>query len=297
MLKMFLTAFLIALVLTPIVRAVALRAKIIDIPNGRSLHDVPMPKSGGIAIYFAFALPVIWMLGRESSPIFGVLVGATLVLLLGFLDDAKGLSPLTKLIGQVAAAAVLVGNGIKIGLFPDVISIPLTLFWIVGVMNAINLLDGMDGMAAGISVIAALFFLFLALRNGDAQSALVSAALAGACLGFIKFNFHPASIFMGDTGSMFLGFVLGSLGVMNTFKSSTPLQLFVPVIIIGVPIFDTSLAILRRLWRKRPLFEADCDHFYEWLWKNRLLGYRNIVIITYFVCFVLGFAALFIGGM
>lgn len=296
LIEIALASFVIALALTPLVRLWALRTGIMDIPNQRSLHCLPVARCGGIAIYFAFAFPVIYVMGSDPR-LFYLFLGASVVFLTGLIDDIKGLSPLAKLGGQGLAAAILIAGGVKIGFLPEAISIPLTVLWLLGVTNALNLLDGMDGLAAGVSAIAALFFIILLFGKMDMSVLPAASALAGACLGFLLFNFHPARIFMGDTGSMFLGFVLGSLGVMNTFKSSAPLQLFVPVIILGVPIFDTSLAILRRLWRRKPLFEADCDHFYEWLWKNRLLGYRNIVIITYFVGLVLGFAALFIGGM
>jgi UDP-GlcNAc:undecaprenyl-phosphate GlcNAc-1-phosphate transferase len=150
-------------------------------------------------------------------------------------------------------------------------------------------------MAAGVSAIGASFFLVLALRSGETQTALVAAALAGAALAFLKFNFHRASVFMGDTGSLFLGFVLGSLGVMSTFKNSNPLHLFIPVVILGIPIFDTSLAVARRIWKRKPIFSADCEHFYEWLWKKRMFGYRAIVIMTYLGCLMLGLAALLMG--
>jgi UDP-GlcNAc:undecaprenyl-phosphate GlcNAc-1-phosphate transferase len=293
----FIAAFLMALVLTPVIRAIALRAGIMDVPNHRSLHNVPVAKTGGIAIYFAFVFPVIWVLGRAQPHMFWMIAGATIMLMVGFLDDTRGMSSNEKLLGQVLAALILVGSGIKIGFFPDVISIPLTLFWLVGITNAVNLLDGMDGMAAGVSAIVALFFMVLALRNGEPQTALLAVVLAGACLGFLRFNFHKAAIFMGDTGSLFLGFVLGLLGVLNSAQSSNVLQLSAPVILLGLPILDTSLAVVRRVLRRRPLFEADCDHFYEWLWKNRILEYRSVVIMTYFVCLMLGLGAWLIGGM
>jgi UDP-GlcNAc:undecaprenyl-phosphate GlcNAc-1-phosphate transferase len=290
----FVAALLIALILTPVVRGLALRAKVMDIPNQRSLHDSPRAKVGGIAIYFAFILPLIWFSG---SQMFWVIAGATIVLLFGFFDDLMNISPLTKFVGQFAAAAILIAGGIKIGYFPDVISIPLTLFWMVGIMNAVNLLDGMDGLAAGASAVMALVFMVLALQRAEPQIALVSAALAGACLGFLRYNFYKASIFMGDTGSLFLGFILASLGVMITAQNTNLLHLFVPVIILGIPIFDTLLAVVRRIWKRKSLFDADCDHFYEWLWNNRIFGYRTVVVMTYFACMIFGLGALFIGGM
>lgn len=288
----FVVAFLLALILTPFVRTIAVQVKIIDVPNHRKLHKEPAAKIGGIAIFLSFAVSIFWLLGRGYTSVVYVLSGAGIILIVGFLDDVMGISPLAKVAGQVLAAMVLIGNGIKIGLLPDVVSIPLTLFWMVGIMNAINLLDGMDGMAAGVSAVAALFLMVLALGNGEPQVALIAAALAGACLGFLRFNFHKASIFMGDTGSLFLGFVLASLGVMSTVKAGNYLYLFIPVIILGVPIFDTTLAVLRRMIMRRPLFDADTDHFYEWLWKNKIFGYKTVVVATYLICIFLGLIAL-----
>jgi len=288
----FAVAFLLARVLTPFVRTIAVQAKIIDVPNHRKLHKEPLAKIGGIAIYLAFAVSLFWLLGRGYVSVVYVLSGAGIILIVGFLDDVMGISPLAKAAGQVLAAMVLIGNGIKIGFFPDIVSIPLTFFWMVGIMNAINLLDGMDGMAAGVSTVAASFLMVFALGNSEPQVALIAAALAGACLGFLRFNFHKASIFMGDTGSLFLGFVLASLGVMSTIKSGDLIHLFIPVIILGIPIFDTTLAVLRRLVKRRPIFDADTDHFYEWLWKNKVFGYKTVVVGTYLICVLLGLIAL-----
>ena len=290
----FAVAVLLSLILTPFIRDVAVRAGLIDVPSRQKLHKEPTAKMGGIAIFLSFAASVFWLLGRREADLFYVLSGAGIILIVGFLDDVMEISPLAKIVGQVLASAVLIGNGIRIGFFPDIVSIPLTLFWMVGIMNAVNLLDGMDGMAAGVSAVMAFFFMVLAIINGNSQEALIAAALAGACLGFLRFNFHKASIFMGDTGSLFLGFVLGSLGVMSTMKSHNYMHLFFPVIILGVPIFDTTLAVLRRAVKRKPLFNADTNHFYEWLWKNKIIGYRTVVIAVYLVCVLLGLIALVI---
>lgn len=293
----FMAAFLAALVLTPLVRAAALRAGFVDMPNHRSLHDSPIANTGGIALYFSFVFPVIWILGRSYSNMFWLIAAATIILLVGFLDDAKGLAPSGKLAGQTLAALVVVASGVKIGFLPEVIGVPLTLFWLVGISNAFNLLDGMDGLAAGVSAIVSMFFVIHFLRHSAPQSALLAVVLAGSCLGFLKYNFHKAAIFMGDTGSLFLGFMLGLLGVLSSAHSSSLMELSMPLVLLGLPIMDTSLAVIRRLIQRKPLFEADSDHFYEWLWKNRLLEYRGVVLITYLACFVLGLGALFVGGI
>lgn len=291
-LYVFALALFFSLILTSLVKILAYRTGLVDIPNHRKIHKEPVAKIGGIAIFLSFTLSIFWLVGL---PIIPILFGASIILVVGFLDDIMEFSPLAKILGQVLAAVVLVGNGIKIGLLPDMLSIPLTLFWMLGIMNALNLIDGMDGMAAGVSTVAALFFMVLAMGNNNVPLALMAIALAGACLGFLKFNFHQASIFMGDTGSLFLGFILAFLGVMSTIKSSSFVHLLLPIFILGVPIFDTLLAIFRRIIKKKPLFNADTDHFYEWLWKNKILGYNTVVISTYFLSFLLGLMALCIG--
>ncbi len=282
-------SFVIAIIGTLIIKAIALRTSVVDVPGSRSLHQTPVPHVGGIAIYFAFVLPLIFVLKMEYFPF---LVGATIIFGVGLFDDMKGISPLGKLLGQCLAAAILIGSGLKIGLLPDLISVPLTFFWLLGITNAMNLLDGMDGLAAGTTVIIAVFFALLSIYNGQLQIALVSMALAGASLGFLKFNFHKASIFMGDTGSLLLGFSLASIAIMFTSTSTNMLYLILPVIVLGVPIFDTLLAIIRRIIRNKPIFNADADHVFEYLWKSKRFGYNTVIFIAYAVSFILGLTAL-----
>jgi len=293
----FAFAFTLSYLLTPAVKRFALRFEIIDIPNQRSLHQIPVAKAGGLAIFVAFAVPVFLSIGGAGPKTLYLLLGAILILLTGFLDDLRVISPLVKLAGQSLAAAILIVGGIRIGYFPEAISIPLTLFWMVGITNAVNLLDGMDGLAAGVSMICALVFMTLALFGGNILIAVISSSLAGACLGFLRFNFHKASIFMGDTGSLLLGYLLGAIGVIYTMNSNDFPHLIIPVIVLFIPIFDTALAILRRILKRRPIFDADCEHFYEWLWNRRVLSYKEIVMATYYFCFLLGLAAIYLGGI
>jgi UDP-GlcNAc:undecaprenyl-phosphate GlcNAc-1-phosphate transferase len=290
----FIIALSLSLIFTLIVRSFTAREKIMDLPNGHNLHDRPVPKLGGLAIYLAFLLPLIYF---TRGQYLALIISATIVLIVGLLDDLRGITPLGKLFGQVFAAIVLIGSGVKIGCFADSISIPLTLVWLVGITNAVNLLDGMDGLAAGVSAIAALFFAFFAWRGGDPAMVFLSLALAGSALGFLKFNFYKASIFMGDTGSLFLGFVLGALAVAFTQQNTGCINLIVPMIILGVPVIDTGMAILRRVWKRRSIFNSDTDHFYELLWKKKILGCRSIALLTYLIGGCLGLLALAIKAL
>ncbi|MFH1577329.1 MAG: MraY family glycosyltransferase [Candidatus Margulisiibacteriota bacterium] len=285
----FMSALLLSVGLTYIVRKFALAKGIVDAPTAQNLHEKAVPNIGGLAICLAFLVTVVLITKAVQLPL---IIAASIIVVVGLLDDFQGITPLGKLFGQVIAAIILIGSGIKIGCFPDAIGIPLTLFWLVGMTNAINLLDGMDGLAAGVSAIAALFFMILALGAGDVNSALLAVALAGACIGFLRFNFHKASIFMGDTGSLFLGFMLAALAVIYSQHNAGCINLFVPLIILGVPVADTAFAIMRRLWQRRSIFNSDTDHFYEWLWKNRKMEYRSIVVLVYIICIIMGLAGL-----
>ena len=293
----FVAAFVLSLIFTPIMRLIAIKSGIKDIPNHRSLHVEPIPKAGGAAIFFAFYLAIVIALGKLCFIAFPILAGAVVILLVGFFDDVTGISPVFKIIGQFVAAAVVISSGIRIDFFPEIVSIPLTYLWMIGIMNAMNLLDGMDGMAAGITVIASLVFSIFAFNMQLSYISLICLALAGASLGFLKYNFYRASIFMGDTGSLFVGYALGLLGVMCTYRSGNVINLFIPIIILGVPIFDTLLAIIRRIINKKPIFEADCSHFYEWLFQKKVFSYRTIVLFSYLACAGLGAIALLLGAM
>jgi UDP-GlcNAc:undecaprenyl-phosphate/decaprenyl-phosphate GlcNAc-1-phosphate transferase len=294
-LVVFIVAFVLALVLTYGVRAFALRRNILDIPSDRTLHEKAVPKAGGLAI-FAACLAAVALFVRPDGLV-GLLAAAALIVMIGYLDDIRGITPLGKLFGQVIAAAIVIGSGYTLRCLPQTINVPLTLLWLVGMSNAVNLLDGMDGLAAGVSAIAALFLAALAFLAGDSRSALIALALSGACAGFLKYNFYRASIFMGDTGSLFLGFMLAFLAITYTRHSYDYLHLLVPLIVLAIPLVDTAWAILRRLWQRRSVFDADTDHFYESLWKNKVLGYRTIVLLTYLAAVGCGLAALLLHGI
>ena len=293
----FASALLMAIGGTPVVRRIALRLGIIDRPNARKIHVDPIPLLGGVAIYGAFIAAVLLFGNRfRLNELVGILIGASLVSFLGVWDDRRGLSPLLKLVGQLLAASILVLTGVHVGTFPwEALNIAVTLAWVVVVTNAMNLLDNMDGLSGGIGATAAIFFLLLAAMNDQYLVGALSAALVGACLGFLVYNFNPASIFMGDAGSLFLGFILAAVAIKLRFPEGVQIVTWmVPVLILGLPLFDTVLVIVSRLRRGfNPLTTPGKDHV-----SHRLvaLNYtrREAVLICYLICAGLGVIALFI---
>jgi UDP-GlcNAc:undecaprenyl-phosphate GlcNAc-1-phosphate transferase len=291
------SALVLAIGATPVARRVALRLGIIDQPNARKIHVNPIPLLGGVAIYGAFIAALLIFGGRyRLDELISILVGASLVSFLGVWDDRRGLSPLLKLIGQILAASLLVVTGVRIGTFRwEIVNIVVTLGWVVVITNAMNLLDNMDGLSGGVGAIAAVFFLLLAAMNGQYLVGALSAALVGACVGFLVYNFNPASIFMGDAGSLFLGYVLAATAIKLRFPEGVEIVTWmVPVLILGLPLFDTALVIVSRLRRGlNPLTTPGKDHV-----SHRLvaMGYtrREAVLLCYLVCSGLGVVALFI---
>ena len=212
------SALIIAIGGTPLVRYVAMRLGILDQPAARKIHQTPMPLMGGAAIYIAFiAALAFWGERRYVNELVGIFVGATLVSLVGALDDRRGLGSYVKLAFQVAAAAILIISGVQVRLFNGIMDIVLTFLWVVGITNAFNLLDNMDGLSSGVATIAAAFFTLLAAMSDQYLVGTLAAALCGACAGFLVYNWNPARIFMGDTGSLFLGFLLAAVGIKLRF--------------------------------------------------------------------------------
>jgi len=289
-------AFLISVLVTPLVKKIAFKIGAVDAPDERKVHVRVMPRLGGLAIYLGFIITML-IFHELNGQVIGLLVGGTLIAILGIFDDKVGLSPKIKLLGQIAATLVLISFGIQVefitnpmGIRADlgILSIPVTIFWVVGVTNAVNLIDGLDGLAAGISAISAIILGIVALNGGNPSFAMASFILAGSCLGFLKYNFYPAKIFMGDSGSMFLGFTLASLAMLGLTKSATIVSLVIPILIIGLPIFDTLFAIVRRFSNNKPIFGADKDHLHHRLMALGL-SHKNSVLVMYGV-------ALFLGG-
>ena len=296
-LLIFASALVLAIGGTPVIRRVALYLGVIDQPNARKLHMNPIPLLGGVAIYGAFIAAVLLFGDRfRLNELVGILVGATLVSFLGLWDDRRSLSPYLKLAGQFLAASILVLTGVRIGTFPwEALNVAITLVWVVAITNAMNLMDNMDGLSGGVGAVAAIFFLLLAAMNGQYLVGALSAALVGACVGFLVYNFNPASIFMGDAGSLFLGFVLAAVGIKLRFPEGVEIVTWmVPVLILGLPLFDTTLVTISRLRRRlNPLSTPGKDHV-----SHRLVAMgntrREAVLICYLICAGLGVVALFI---
>lgn len=296
---------LAALILTPLIRRLAFKVGAVDQPNERKVHARVMPRLGGLGIYLAFMLMVITT-QEITQTLLGVLIGGTVIVILGVLDDIMGISPKMKLVGQLLAGGILIYFGVQVGKianpfevgdplnFPWYLSIPITLFWVVGVTNAVNLVDGLDGLAGGVATIAAgtigVVFLIDVYSFNDGLSA-IAFILAGSTLGFLKYNFNPAKIFMGDSGSLFLGFTLAALGIMGVAKSATVISLFVPILILGIPIFDTLSAILRRMINNQPIFQADKEHLHHRLLATGL-SHKQTVIAIYGINLVLSASAI-----
>lgn len=297
-------AFLIALTaaysLTPAVKLLASRSGALDKPDKRKIHKKTLPLLGGVAIYAGFCLAVLLTLGVRNLQLRGILIGATLIVLLGVIDDFRPMSAKLKLLGQVLIAAVVViPYGVRIEWLTNPMrgmvylgrfGIPLTILWFVAVMNTVNLSDGLDGLAAGISSIAAATLFLIAWKAGQMQVLVLTAALTGGALGFLRYNFNPAKIFMGDSGSMFLGFVLAAVAVQGAMKSAATIALAVPILALGVPVFDTSFAIVRRFRNGRPICEADSDHLHHRLLQMGL-NQKQAVLLMYVISMYLGFAA------
>lgn len=294
-------ALLLALLATPLARRAAWHTRMLSIPRSpeRDSHGTPVPLLGGVAIYGAFVLALL-LAGDLAylRELIAIVLGATIMSLCGLSDDRYHLAPAAKLGGQLLAGVVLLVGGVQVQLFAQPwLNWALTLFWVVGITNALNLLDNMDGLSAGIAAIAAAFFVLLAMMN-DPRQVLVgsmAAALVGACLGFLRYNFNPASIFMGDTGSLFLGFVLAALAIKLRFLGNTPLVTWlVPLAVLLVPIFDTTLVTVSRLRRGRnPFTTPGKDHL-----SHRLvaLGYtrREAVLLCYVLAFLGGMAGTYL---
>ncbi|WP_281883085.1 glycosyltransferase family 4 protein [Paenibacillus sp. YYML68] len=302
----FAVALIIALLMTPLVKRFAFWVGAVDAPNHRKVHSRIMPRLGGLAIFFAFVAAYFVvspaMNALKADVVFGLLVGGAIVVLIGALDDRFDLSPKLKLLGQVAAASVVVYSGVVIDLVNvpfgegvvslEWLAVPLTIFWIVGVTNAINLIDGLDGLSAGVSGIATCTMLVLALLMGNVTVVLLCAILLGSIGGFLFYNFHPAKIFMGDSGALFLGFTLASLSILG-FKQATLVSLLVPIMILGVPLSDTFFAIMRRWVNNLPISVADKSHLHHCLLQMGF-SHRTTVLIIYGIAALFGTSAVFL---
>ena len=290
-------AFGIVVLLTPAVGGMARLLGAVDRPDARRLNRRPIPRLGGLAIFLGIVVPSLAFLDL-SGETRGVLLGAAVATVVGAVDDFRGLSPPTKLGGQFAAAAIAPAFGVWIDHFtlpflgvvdlPAWVGVPLSMLWIVAVMNMVNFLDGLDGLAAGVCAIAGVTYCVLALSLGKPDPAILSAIVAGACLGFLRHNFFPARIFMGDSGAMCLGFILAAVSIQGLLKTASTVVLLLPLLVLAVPILDTSFVVARRLKHNRPIYAADRSHLHHrflkigfsqrraavtmWLWCASLAG-------------------------
>jgi UDP-GlcNAc:undecaprenyl-phosphate GlcNAc-1-phosphate transferase len=293
----FVVALSFALAGTPVVRGFARRIGFLDKPAARKLQKAPIPLMGGLAIYVGVMVAIL-VLGQSYLPeLASILIGATIVSLLGLWDDRVELPALAKLAGQLLAAGglVLAGVQVRLGFLPAWVNIAITVAWITGISNAINFLDNMDGLAGGISAVAAAFLTVIAAMNGQYLVSSFAAALFGASLGFLVFNSNPATIFMGDAGSLFLGFTLATLSIKLRFpENSNIVTWMVPVLVMGVPIFDTTLVLVSRIRRRvNPFTTAGKDHTSHRL-VRRGLTQREAVFALYLVGCAFGLLAIFI---
>lgn len=292
-------AFVASILLTPLVIKFAIRIGAVDKPNYRKVHTAIMPRVGGLAIIGAFFIGYL-VLRPEDPHAAGILIGAVIIVLIGFLDDMIEISAKLKALGQLVAALVVVlWGGLQIEFinlpFGGVIefgflSIPITILWIVGITNAINLIDGLDGLAAGVSSIALITLSIMAIIMGDPFVMATAAILAASSLGFLFFNFNPAKIFMGDTGSLFLGYMISVLALLG-FKNVAVISLIIPVIMLGVPISDTFFAIVRRIRMKQKITDPDKSHLHHCLLRAGF-SHKQTVLIIYGLAALFGLAAI-----
>jgi UDP-GlcNAc:undecaprenyl-phosphate GlcNAc-1-phosphate transferase len=293
----FAGALVLAIGATPIARWLAPRMGVMDQPEARKIHLRPVPRMGGVAIYLAVIVAALILGEYRNFAQFGsILVGATGVSFMGLVDDRWGLRPLVKVLGQILAALLLYASDIYVGTFHHpVLNLVVTVFWVCYITNAINLLDNMDGLASGISAIAAAFFALMCAFGGQYLVGALSIAVLGACLGFLFYNLNPASIFMGDSGALFLGFTLAAIGIKLRFPDNvTFVTWMVPVLVMGLPVFDTMLVITSRLRRRlNPATTPGTDHI-----SHRLVAAgmtkREAVLTLYVVSFILGLLATFV---
>jgi len=319
----FLAALLIActtsLLVTPLVRRMAMHVGMVDVVDDRRMHADPKPRIGGIAVYLGFAFALFTTVGVavNIAPLFreprtihdflGLIFGATLILVVGIWDDVMSMRPRDKFLAQIVVAAVSMLYGFVIpGIdvpfthayvnFPWYVGVPLTLVWYLGMMNAINFLDGLDGLLSGVTAISGMFLFAIALDHSYLVPALVLAALVGGALGFLPYNFNPSKIILGDTGALFIGYVFATVSVIVTAKVAITISLLVPLITLALPVLDTAAAIWRRARAGRSITDGDRGHFHHILVFRFGLDVKQAVLLIYAVSFVLGIVAFALSG-
>lgn len=298
----FLAAFILTFIQMPFTIKIAKKKGFLDVPKDeRRVHKKPIPVGGGIAMVISVSILMVYFLPINKNLIMA-LIASLIIAISGLYDDKEGLSPKLKFLFQILAAVILIIGGMKIEFFTNpfdshdallilnILSIPVTIFWVCGITNTINLIDGLDGLASGVSMICAISMFFITYKMGRYDVSLICALVAGACLGFLPFNFNPAKIFMGDTGALYLGFMLSYISISGFLKQAAILMIFVPVLILGVPVFDTAFAMVRRKLSGKSIVEADKGHLHHRLLKMGL-NQRQTVVILYSISAIFGVLA------
>ncbi len=300
------TALALTFISTPIVKSFAQKVGAVDVPSdSRRMHDHPIPRMGGLAIFLGFILSVV-LFADINRPVQGILPGAVAVVIVGVIDDIVPLKAWVKFLCQIFAALIAVYHGVIIEIFSNFnifsasdylllgkLSIPITVIWIVAITNSVNLIDGLDGLAVGVSAIGSLSMLVVALIVAESNVAILLAALVGACLGFMPYNLNPAKIFMGDTGALMLGYILATVSVIGMFKFYAIISFAVPILSLGLPIFDTAFAFFRRLLSGQNPMSPDRGHFHHRL-IDMGLSQKQAVAVLYLISAILGLAAVVI---
>lgn len=307
MLKIFLISFMCSLALTLAAIKVARILGILDRPAERKIHKEPMPLLGGVAVFLAFSI-ALFLNFHYSEALKAIVVGALILMLTGLVDDIKGVPAWIRLAVQVACSLMVVNSGVRLNIIPsethwaNIIEATLTVVWIVGITNAINFMDGADGLASGIAAIASMTFFVIAYQTGQMYFAFLTVALAGACMGFLVFNFNPAKIFLGDAGSGFLGFSLASLAVMGEWSGKSPIvALIIPLLILAIPIFDIAYISISRIMQKKV---TNFTEWIEYVGKDHLhhrlaaLGFnqKQTVVFIYLLSMIFSAGALILKG-
>lgn len=302
----FIVAFVFTFASTPIVKVLAFKIGAVDVPrDGRRMHKKPIPRLGGLAMVFGFVVAVLCFSQGFDRELKSILAGAAVIVAMGVVDDCKALNAMPKFIIQIIAALIVVFWGdLRLDFFtnpnifsdqpywqlPGWLSVTVTVIWIVFITNAVNFIDGLDGLAAGVSAIMSVSLVFISVRVGEYPIALMGIALMGSCFGFLPFNFNPAKIFMGDTGSTFLGFMLATLSIQGMFKSYAVISFAVPLLILGLPLFDASFAMIRRVLTGKNPMSADRGHLHHRL-IDMGFSQKQTVFILYAISGVLGISA------
>lgn len=294
----------ISYLITPFIIRLANKTGAIDVPkDARRVHSKPIPRLGGLGIFIGFLIPSIFLI-PPNAKVLAILLASGIMVNMGIIDDISPLKAKTKLFIQIFCALIITWAGIRIDFFTNpfendilivlkLLSIPITVFWIVGITNTVNLIDGLDGLAAGISIIAALTLGIVALTSGQYITATLLMGVVGGAVGFLPHNFNPAKIFMGDTGSLFLGFILSVTAILGTIKGATVLAVIIPLFALAIPILDTTFAIIRRFLAGKPIMEADRGHLHHRL-LSKGLSQKKTVIFLYGIAAFLGASSLYL---